>query len=262
VGTRNRRALGVLVVLAVAVLPACGGRGPATLPTFRTAAVAPPVVQPAAPPPDVPAPAPAAPVVRAVAAAPAVYRPPRTHAAPVARPVVKRASDGLFLVEIPKIGVTAWAHEGQSAAVLARGPGHLPGSAMPGDVGNVVVPGHRTVDPHPFLNIDQLQVGDQIVLTDDAGRFVYEVTGTEVVSPNDNQITASTPYPVVTLYACHPKGSDAQRYVVYARMAGASSQAATPAPSNASQDQSPSSPPAADEPKPRPSCGAVPCMYR
>ncbi|MBV8160606.1 MAG: class E sortase, partial [Acidimicrobiia bacterium] len=55
--------------------------------------------------------------------------------------------------------------EGVGLDVLANGPGHWPGTAMPGDNGNAVVAGHRVTHTHPFLDIDQLQPGDQVVFT-------------------------------------------------------------------------------------------------
>ncbi|MBV9411032.1 MAG: class E sortase, partial [Acidimicrobiia bacterium] len=134
-----------------------------------------------------------------------------THAVnrPAARPRPRPVDDTLFTIQIPRIGLTTNVHEGETLAVLARGPGHHPGSALPGQVGNVVIPGHRTVSPHPFYDIDKIQQGDQIVLGDGDGQFVYQVTGTTIVSPEDTWIEAPTSNPTITLYACHPKGSDA-----------------------------------------------------
>ena len=63
-------------------------------------------------------------------------------------------------IEIPKIGVSQPMFEGVGLDVLANGPGHWPGTAMPGDTGNAVVAGHRVTHTHPFLDIDQLNPGD------------------------------------------------------------------------------------------------------
>src|SRR5205085_2692075 len=74
--------------------------------------------------------------------------------------------------------------DGVDLDVLANGPGHWPGTPMPGDVGNVVVAGHRVTHTHPFLDIDQLNPGDQVIFTTSAGRFVYAVTQTFIVTPD------------------------------------------------------------------------------
>jgi len=192
--------------------------------------------------------------------APSIGRPrPRAAAVgtqPAPRP--PRADDTLFTIEIPKLGLSTKVHEGQSLAVLARGPGHLRGSALPGELGNVVIPGHRTAVPHPFLDIDRLENGDQIALATVAERFVYAVTGTAIVSPEDTWVTDPTADATLTLYACHPKGSDRQRYVVFGRLLGPS----------APTGQAPSSPgpprdPRPPDPAPPPaSCGLAPCLRR
>ena len=107
-------------------------------------------------------------------------------------------------------------YEGIRLTTLDRGPGHWPGTAVPGGPGNVVVAGHRTSGHQVFRNIDQLVPGDDIIFTDDAGRHVYRVSGTEVVKPTALWIVDQTPSPTTTLFACHPPGSTAERIVVFA----------------------------------------------
>jgi len=185
---------------------------------------------------------------------------PATLPNPESPPADPRAAETLTQVgtiEIPKIGVSKAIYEGITLTTLDHGPGHWPGTAMPGQPGNVVIPGHRTAGPHPFLDIARLQDGDQIVLSSSSGRFVYAVSGTAIVSPDDSWITAPTADPTLTLYACHPKGSDGQRYVVFARLvapADASGRASSPEPTSNSPSQKPATPP--------PSCGFLPCIRR
>ena len=66
-------------------------------------------------------------------------------------------------IEIPKIGLVHPIFEGIRLTVIDHGPGHWPGSAMPCQAGNTVFPGHRVTHTHPFLNLDLLAPGDQIV---------------------------------------------------------------------------------------------------
>jgi LPXTG-site transpeptidase (sortase) family protein len=133
-------------------------------------------------------------------------------------------------LEIPRIGVSSQVFEGDDPGVLARGLGHTPGTGLPGEAGNVVIPGHRTLDPHLFGDIDLLQPGDEMILTTPSGRFVYQVTGHMIVAPEDVWITAPTPAPTITIYACHPKGSERQRYVVMGRLVRAPAPRPPPAP--------------------------------
>jgi sortase A len=121
----------------------------------------------------------------------------------------------LGTIEIPSIGVTKSIYEGITLTTLDHGPGHWPGTAMPGHQGNVVIAGHRVSHDKPFRNIDKLQPGDQVILTTDEGRFVYQVTGTDIVYPDALWIVDQTVDYTATLFACHPAGSTRQRIVVH-----------------------------------------------
>jgi sortase A len=121
----------------------------------------------------------------------------------------------LGTVEIPRIGVTKSIYEGITLSTLDHGPGHWPGTAMPGAQGNVVVAGHRVSHDKPFRYLDRLAPGDDVIFTTDAGRFVYKVTATEVVGPEALWIVDQTAEFTGTLFACHPPGSTRQRIVVH-----------------------------------------------
>ena len=118
-------------------------------------------------------------------------------------------------IEIPRISVDRPVYEGITLGTLDAGPGHWPGSALPGQIGNVVVAGHRVSHSGPFRNIDQLQPGDEVVLTTADGRFVYVVSGSEVVEPTAIEVIEQTPAATATLFACHPPGSTKYRYIVH-----------------------------------------------
>jgi sortase A len=85
---------------------------------------------------------------------------------------------------------------------------------MPGEVGNVVVAGHRTSHDAPFRDLDQLVAGDVVEFTTAAGLIEYTVTGTQIVDPDAIWIVDPTDTPTATLFACHPPGSTRQRIVV------------------------------------------------
>lgn len=121
-------------------------------------------------------------------------------------------------IDIPKIGLSHTMYSGVWLTVLDQGPGHWPGTAVPGGWGNAVIAGHRVTNSHPFRNLDQLAVGDEIILNDHTGSHVYSVTGTEIVQPSALRIVEQRPGRTVTLFACHPPGSAAQRIVVYGEL--------------------------------------------
>ena len=122
------------------------------------------------------------------------------------------------LLEIPAIGLSQPLFEGVTLTAINRGPSHWPGTAMPGEVGNVVVAGHRTTYSRPFWALDELQPGDELVFTVGPERFVYELDRTEIVSPEDVHIIEQDRDLRATLFACHPKGSARQRIVGHFRM--------------------------------------------
>jgi sortase A len=120
---------------------------------------------------------------------------------------------------LPTLGVEESLHEGVTLTAIDRGPSHWPGTALPGEIGNVVVAGHRVTHSRPFHDLDRLRPGDPLVFTlTDGSRWTYELTSTEIVAPDAMHIVEQTPEPTATLFACHPKGSAAQRIVARFRM--------------------------------------------
>jgi sortase A len=118
-------------------------------------------------------------------------------------------------IEIPKIGLVHPIFHGITLRNIDHGPSHWPGTAMPGENGNAVFAGHRVTHTHPFLRINELVEGDQVIFTVNGVRSVYQVTGHEVVTPDNMGITKQTATPTATLFACHPPHSASYRYVVH-----------------------------------------------
>jgi sortase A len=159
------------------------------------------------------------------------------------------AHNAIGRVEIPKIAMSQPMFEGVGLDVLANGPGHWAGTAMPGDNGNAVVAGHRVTHTHPFLDIDQLQPGDQVIFTTGAGRFVYAVTQTFIVTPDATWIANPTSDPTMTLFACHPKHEKTHRIVVTGHLISAQRTAPPPPPP---RPAAPPPPPSHPGPAPAP----------
>ncbi|WP_436794940.1 class E sortase [Actinospongicola halichondriae] len=116
-------------------------------------------------------------------------------------------------LEIPAIGLSQTLFEGVTLTAINRGPSHWPGSAMPGEVGNVVVAGHRTTYSKPFWALNELVPGDELIFTIDGTETVYVLDRTEIVYPTDIHIIEQTHERTATLFACHPRGSARQRIV-------------------------------------------------
>jgi sortase A len=137
-------------------------------------------------------------------------------------PPIERG-EALAKLEIPKIGKTGgnalYVVPGVSLEDLKKGPGHYPETPLPGQLGNASIAGHRTTFGEPFRHIDELQPGDQIIVTMLTGdRFVYEVASTEIVGPDD-YFVVSTIDPTVaelTLTSCHPVYTARNRIAVHA----------------------------------------------
>jgi sortase A len=134
------------------------------------------------------------------------------------------------LIKIPRLGrdYEYVVLEGVESADLRKGPGHYPGTAMPGQVGNFVVSGHRTTYGAPFNRLDELRRGDEIVMDALGGRYTYRVSQTKVVDPADVDVVAPVPgrpgrrpaKAMITLTTCHPEYSDRQRLIVFGTLAG------------------------------------------
>jgi sortase A len=118
-------------------------------------------------------------------------------------------------LQIPKIGIDTVLLQGITLNTLDLGPGHWPGTALPGQIGNTVIAGHRTSHNKVFRNIDQLAPGDEVIFTTSEGDFVYLVRETTVVKPDAMYIVEQTYEPTATLFACHPPGSTRERIVVH-----------------------------------------------
>ena len=95
-------------------------------------------------------------------------------------------------LEIPRIGLSVMVVEGtdEEVLLLRHGAGHLPGSGLPGETGNVVIAAHRDTF---FRSLRNVQVGDTIDLTSPQGTHHYRVDWTRVVAPAETKALDPTP---------------------------------------------------------------------
>jgi sortase A len=145
---------------------------------------------------------------------PPLPAPAEADRASVERAVPKGSSLGQ--IEISSIGLTAMIEEGDDRRTLRRAVGHLPGTALPGQQGNVVIAGHRDTFFRPLRNIHK---GDEITLTTLDGSYRYRVDFTEVVEPQDTEVLDSSAGAILTLVTCYPfyfVGPAPKRFIVRA----------------------------------------------
>jgi len=119
---------------------------------------------------------------------------------------------------IPRLHLRATVREGAGEDTLAVALGHIPGTALPGQNGNVGVAGHRDT---LFRALRKIAKKDRIEFQTLAGSFQYEVVSTATVPPEDVGVLARTGHPEITLVTCYPfdyVGSAPERFVVKARL--------------------------------------------
>jgi sortase A len=126
--------------------------------------------------------------------------------------------DGLIgRIEIPRLLLSAVVVEGVDKTTLRRAVGHIPGTALPGDPGNVGLAGHRDTF---FRSLKNVRIKDEVQLSTLRGNFRYEVESLRVVEPENVGVLASSGENVLTLVTCYPFhyfGSAPQRWIVRAR---------------------------------------------
>jgi sortase A len=133
-------------------------------------------------------------------------------------------------IEIPRFG-RHWRFavvEGTKAPQLALGPGHVIGTALPGQVGNFAVAAHRVTAGNPFYHLPDLMVGDLVRIDTRLNRYTYRVTGEQEVLPTDTAVLAPVPgHPrarprqqMITLITCDPPWTGTHRLIVFGQLAG------------------------------------------
>ncbi len=139
---------------------------------------------------------------------------PATAPAPVLAP---REGGLVGKLEIPRLGVSVMVVEGVGEGDLRRAVGHVPGTALPGQAGNIGIAGHRDTFFRPLRSI---RPDDQITLRTEAGVYQYRVTSTKIVTPDDIQVLEPTGRDTLTLVTCFPfyyVGHAPKRFIVMAQ---------------------------------------------
>lgn len=121
-------------------------------------------------------------------------------------------------LEIPSLDLAVMVLDGTDEPTLNRAVGRIAGTAMPGEIGNVGIAGHRD---GWFRALRNVSPGEEIVLRTLDGRYRYRVEEIEIVDPGDTSVLEPTRAARLTLVTCYPfywMGNAPQRYIVKAEL--------------------------------------------
>jgi sortase A len=138
------------------------------------------------------------------------------HTVSQSKPAVKEG-DALGKMEIPRLGLSVVVLQGTTSKTLLLGVGHIEGTALPGELGNIGIAGHR--DTY-FRALRDIRRNDEIVLQTTTGVARYEVDWIQITAPSDGGIVPATTESALTLVTCYPFhyiGAAPERFVVHAR---------------------------------------------
>lgn len=118
--------------------------------------------------------------------------------------------------------------EGTTSAVLDTGyAGHYAETQGPGELGNFALAAHRRSYGNSFRRVEELQVGDPLVVETAQAWLVYQVSSTEVVLPTQGEVIHPVPHQpkstvpterMMTLTTCHPEYGNTERFIVYSKL--------------------------------------------
>lgn len=134
-------------------------------------------------------------------------------------PIAPQTPNGLEvmgIVSIPKIDINLMLVEGVTRQALKFAVGHMPGTAMPGEVGNCALAGHRSYTFGEYFNrLDEVEVGDEIQITRGKETYTYKVYESFLVEPTEVWVTEPIEdKKIVTLITCHPVVKATHRLIV------------------------------------------------
>jgi sortase A len=138
-------------------------------------------------------------------------------------PVLKPPPLGkaLGVIEIPKLKLEKVVVQGANPEQLAKGPGHVPSTVMPGQAGTFAISGHRTTHGAPFYRLNELSKGDTITIVTRYAIYTYKVSHLQVVAPTAVEVLDNVRGPngktksQIVLTTCNPRFSAAQRLIIF-----------------------------------------------
>jgi len=137
---------------------------------------------------------------------------------------------GFAFLHIPRLGrkYSVPVVQGVSLPDLSRGVGHYPKTAVPGEVGNFAVAGHRATNGEPFAHLDEVKVGDSLVVETRSDWYSYVVDKVQIVEPSAVWVLDPVPgkpdqsptRQLITLTTCNPRWASTQRMILFGHLVG------------------------------------------
>ncbi|MGN6597959.1 MAG: class E sortase [Actinomycetes bacterium] len=159
--------------------------------------------------------------------------------APVPSPSV---GTGFAILHVPSLG-DDWARpvvEGVGLPELAKGVGHYPSTALPGQVGNFALAGHRATNGEPFAHIEKIKDGDLVYVETNDAWYTYRITKTHlivpptavwVLDPVPGKPSATPTEATITLTTCEPRWASYSRWIDFGTLVDTRPASAGPPPS-------------------------------
>jgi sortase A len=133
-------------------------------------------------------------------------------------PIPTPAAQQGIRIQIDALDIDAPIVQGDEDEQLKKGVGQHPGTANPGEIGNMVLSGHNDTYGEVFRYLDQLKAGDEIIIYTSTRSYTYVIEGWTLVEPDHVEVMDPTPYESVTLISCYPYLVDNLRIIVKARI--------------------------------------------
>lgn len=136
--------------------------------------------------------------------------------------------DAFATMHIPRLGrnFEVPVVQGVSLENLAEGVGHYPETALPGEIGNFSVAGHRATNGEPFAMLDQLRDGDSVIVETATTWYTYTVYEELIVAPTQVDVVYAVPgdanaqpeEALMTLTTCNPRWDSYERLIFHTRL--------------------------------------------
>jgi sortase A len=138
---------------------------------------------------------------------------------PSLKPPSEDITAAIGVIKIPKLDLKVAVGEGIDNNTLKYAVGHFEGTSMPGEKGNFAVAGHRSYTYSEYFNrLDELEEGDDIIVTTKTGEFTYKVYEKRVVEPTEVSVLNKTKGAEITLVTCTPIRVATHRLVVKGKL--------------------------------------------
>lgn len=130
-----------------------------------------------------------------------------------------KIKDVIGIITIPKINLEAAICEGIEIENLKYAVGHFPGTPLPEQKGNFCIAGHRSYTYGEFFNrLDELEIGDEIIVKTKTNEYKYKVYEKKVVEPSEISVLDNTKSSIITLVTCTPIRIATHRLIIKGKL--------------------------------------------